>query len=63
MDKSDRIVIVGAGVFGLSAAHCLAIAGYKNVTVLDRHVPPVRDSQHDPSAILKIAHKLIIFLR
>lgn len=35
--KSDRIVIIGAGVFGLSTALHLALRGYKNVTVFDRH--------------------------
>jgi glycine/D-amino acid oxidase-like deaminating enzyme len=34
---SDAIVIVGAGAFGLSTALHLALRGYKDVTVLDRH--------------------------
>jgi len=41
MDKTDSIIIVGAGVFGLSTAYQLASEGYKNITVLDRHMPPV----------------------
>lgn len=44
MDKNSRIVIVGAGIFGLSAAHQLASDGFSNILVLDRHMPPVRKS-------------------
>lgn len=40
MDKDDQIVIVGAGVFGLSTAHQLAVEGYQKILVLDRHLPP-----------------------
>lgn len=35
-NKDSRIIIVGAGVFGLSNALHLAQNGYKNVTVFDR---------------------------
>lgn len=42
MGSNDRIVIIGAGVFGLSLAYQLASSGNQNVTVMDRHVPPVR---------------------
>jgi glycine/D-amino acid oxidase-like deaminating enzyme len=41
VSPSDRIVIIGAGVFGLSLAYQLASEGNQNVTVMDRHVPPV----------------------
>jgi sarcosine oxidase/L-pipecolate oxidase len=34
--KNDAIIIVGAGVFGLSTALHLAKRGYTNVTVFDR---------------------------
>lgn len=37
LGKSDPIVIVGAGAFGLSTSLHLAIRGYKNITVFDRH--------------------------
>jgi sarcosine oxidase / L-pipecolate oxidase len=33
----DKIIIVGAGAFGLSTALHLVLRGYKNVTVCDRH--------------------------
>lgn len=42
MRKDWNIVVVGAGVFGLTTALELVLQGYSNVTVLDRHVPPVR---------------------
>lgn len=42
MDKSSKVIVVGAGIFGLSAAYQLASEGYKNVLVLDRNIPPVR---------------------
>lgn len=41
VNPSDRVVIIGAGVFGLSLAYQLASEGNQNVTVMDRHVPPV----------------------
>lgn len=41
MDKQRQIVIVGAGVFGLSTALELSNRGFQSITVLDRHVPPV----------------------
>ncbi|KAJ6789825.1 hypothetical protein PWT90_04516 [Aphanocladium album] len=53
--KSDPIIIVGAGVFGLSTAFELAgRRGYTNVTVLDRFVPPAVDgSSVDISRIIR----------
>lgn len=53
MDKNSRIVIVGAGVFGLSTALELSTRGFRNIIVLDRHVPPVR-SQSNLSSTLKL---------
>lgn len=41
VSPSDRVVIIGAGVFGLSLAYQLASEGNQNVMVIDRHVPPV----------------------
>lgn len=53
--KTDSIIIVGAGVFGLSTALELSKRGYENITVLDRHVPPVVDgSSVDISRIIRI---------
>ena len=52
--KEDAIVIVGAGVFGLTTALDLRRRGYENVTVLDRMTPPVPDgSSCDISRIVR----------
>ncbi|KAF9889820.1 hypothetical protein FE257_006910 [Aspergillus nanangensis] len=54
MDKNSRIVIVGAGAFGLSTALKLAQDGYKSITVLDRSMPPVPDgSSNDISRVIR----------
>ena len=37
LQKSDRIIIIGAGAFGLSTSLHLALRGYKKVKVFDRH--------------------------
>ncbi|KAJ9606512.1 hypothetical protein H2200_009473 [Cladophialophora chaetospira] len=37
LQKTDRIIIIGAGAFGLSTSLHLALRGYKNVIVFDRH--------------------------
>lgn len=42
MEKDRNVVVVGAGVFGLTTALELTLQGYRNVIVLDRNVPPVR---------------------
>ena len=36
VDKTSRIVVVGAGVFGLSTADHLLDRGYTSITILDR---------------------------
>ena len=41
MKKEDKIVIIGAGIFGLSTAYQLAREGYNNIIVVDRNLPPV----------------------
>ncbi|CCF39797.1 hypothetical protein CH063_10535, partial [Colletotrichum higginsianum] len=53
--KSAPVLIVGAGVFGLSLAHELAAnRGYTSVTILDRFLPPVPDgSSVDVSRIIR----------
>ncbi|UPX09312.1 uncharacterized protein EKO05_0000003 [Ascochyta rabiei] len=55
LGKDDSIIIVGAGVFGLSLAYELASArGYTEITVLDRSLPPVPDgSSVDISRIIR----------
>ncbi|KAJ5825682.1 FAD dependent oxidoreductase [Penicillium riverlandense] len=52
--KSGSIIIVGAGVFGLSTALELKKRGYNDITVLDRFVPPAADgSSVDISRIIR----------
>ncbi|KAI4264731.1 MAG: hypothetical protein L6R42_000174 [Xanthoria sp. 1 TBL-2021] len=52
--KDASIIIVGAGVFGLTLARELCQRGYVRVTVLDRHPPPVPDgSSVDLSRIIR----------
>lgn len=45
---SDSIVIVGAGVFGLSTAIHLAQRGYKNVKIIDKQ--PYHENQYSYDA-------------
>lgn len=50
----DSILIVGAGAFGLSTALELKERGFKEVTVIDRMMPPVPDgSSVDISRIIR----------
>lgn len=55
--KSDSIVIIGAGVFGLSTALELKKRGFQNITVLDRYQPPVADgSSVDISRVIRVEY-------
>ncbi|EXM03654.1 FAD dependent oxidoreductase [Fusarium oxysporum II5] len=55
--KNEPIVIVGAGVFGLSTALELKKRGYQHVTVLDRYLPPVIDgSSVDISRVIRVEY-------
>lgn len=57
MEKNAKIVIIGAGIFGLSTAYQLASEGHRNIVVLDRHMPPVSQPfQFHCSIRLKVAH-------
>lgn len=50
----EDVLIVGAGVFGLSTALELKKRGYESVTVLDRYLPPVVDgSSVDISRVVR----------
>ncbi|TPX12692.1 uncharacterized protein E0L32_000869 [Thyridium curvatum] len=64
MKKDSDIVVVGAGLFGLTTALELALQGYRNVTVLDRHVPPVPDgSSVDISRVIRFDYADDIYLK
>ncbi|OAQ76701.1 sarcosine oxidase [Purpureocillium lilacinum] len=53
--KNETILIVGAGIFGLSTALELKKRGYQHVTVIDRYLPPVVDgSSVDISRVIRI---------
>ncbi|KAJ4169729.1 hypothetical protein NW754_005877 [Fusarium falciforme] len=57
VSKNEPIVIVGAGVFGLSTALELKKRGYQNVTVIDRYLPPVVDgSSVDISRVIRVEY-------
>jgi glycine/D-amino acid oxidase-like deaminating enzyme len=56
VSPSDRVVIIGAGVFGLSLAYQLASEGSQNVMVMDRHVPPVSLTNSIAQQVLVASH-------
>lgn len=54
MEKNSKVIIIGAGIFGLSLAQQLALEGYNDIIVVDRHVPPVPDgSSNDISRVVR----------
>ncbi|XEV02992.1 hypothetical protein FSHL1_008279 [Fusarium sambucinum] len=54
MDPNSKIVVIGAGLFGLTTAKQLVLEGQQNITVIDRHMPPVPDgSSSDISRIIR----------
>lgn len=54
LSRDESILIVGAGVFGLSTALALKERGFSNITVIDRYNPPVPDgSSNDISRIIR----------
>ncbi|KAL4897996.1 FAD dependent oxidoreductase [Aspergillus ambiguus] len=62
--KTDSILIVGAGVFGLTTALELSSRGYSNITVLDRYPPPVPDgSSVDISRIIRTDYADALYSR
>lgn len=64
MDKNQRIVIVGAGIFGLGTAINLKEQGYSNVIVIDRALPPVPDgSSNDISRVIRFDYGDEVYAR
>ncbi|KAH8432851.1 NAD(P)/FAD-dependent oxidoreductase [Aspergillus melleus] len=52
--RSDKIIIIGGGLFGLTTALELRKRGYEHITVLDRTLPPAPDaSSHDTSRLIR----------
>ena len=57
--KSDPIIIVGAGVFGLSAALRLCDAGYTDITVLEKDtaIPSQFSAANDLNKIIRVEYE------
>ncbi|KAI0365586.1 FAD dependent oxidoreductase [Pilatotrama ljubarskyi] len=65
VNREGRIVIVGAGCFGLSTAYHLLKRGYKNITVIDRSkVLPAPDAAStDLNKIVRSSYPDIFYTR
>lgn len=59
MDKNSPILIVGAGVLGLSTAYHLAKAGYTSITVLEKSAtfPPEKSAGNDVNKIIRAEYE------
>jgi sarcosine oxidase / L-pipecolate oxidase len=64
-DKDESLLIIGAGVFGLSLALELKQErGYKNITVIDRYMPPAVDgSSVDISRVIRVEYADELYAR
>lgn len=62
--KLQPIVIVGAGLFGLTTALELQSRGYTRITILDRYLPPVPDgSSVDISRVIRTDYNDSLYSR
>lgn len=59
VSKSDAILIVGGGAFGLSTAYHLSQQGYTNVSVFekDNHIPPRFSAANDLNKIVRAEYE------
>ncbi|EXF79242.1 hypothetical protein CFIO01_05030 [Colletotrichum fioriniae PJ7] len=59
ISKSDPIIIVGAGAFGLSTAYHLSLAGYTDISVFDKHeqIPPRDSAANDINKIFRAEYE------
>lgn len=57
--KSDPIIIVGGGAFGLSTALHLTRSGYTNISVYERddHIPPRYSAANDLNKIVRAEYE------
>lgn len=57
--KTDSILIVGGGAFGLSTALHLSAAGYNNITVFDKddEIPPRFSAANDLNKIVRAEYE------
>lgn len=65
MDTSTRVVIVGAGCFGISTAYHLLKNGFTNITVVDRSdvLPAPDGSSTDMNRIVRTSYEDIFYSR
>ncbi|GKT44696.1 L-saccharopine oxidase [Colletotrichum spaethianum] len=58
-NKSEPIIIVGAGAFGLSTAYQLCLAGYTDISVFDKHeqIPPRDSAANDINKIFRAEYE------
>nr|XP_018264648.1 uncharacterized protein I303_02821 [Kwoniella dejecticola CBS 10117]OBR86806.1 hypothetical protein I303_02821 [Kwoniella dejecticola CBS 10117] len=62
LSKETSILIVGAGVFGLSTALHLSRAGYKEITVIDPHpVPSPLSAANDINKIIRTEYHIPLY--
>lgn len=58
IEKDSKILIVGAGVFGLSTGLALARQGYQNVKIVDReNIPSPFSAGHDLNKIIRAEYE------
>lgn len=59
VSKTDQIIIVGGGAFGLSTALQLSQKGYSNVSVFDKddHIPPRFSAANDLNKIVRAEYE------
>ncbi|KAK1622529.1 FAD dependent oxidoreductase-domain-containing protein [Colletotrichum phormii] len=59
VSKSDPVIIVGAGAFGLSTAYHLSLAGYTDISVFDKHeqIPPRDSAANDINKIFRAEYE------
>lgn len=59
VSKTDSIVIVGGGAFGLSTALDLVKKGYTNVSVYEKddHIPPRWSAANDLNKIVRAEYE------
>ena len=59
VSKSDAILIVGGGAFGLSTAYHLSQKGYTNVPVFEKddHIPPRFSAANDLNKIVRAEYE------
>ena len=59
LQKSDPIIIIGAGAFGLSTALHLLKSGYDNITILekDEQIPSRYSAANDLNKIVRAEYE------